>query len=237
MTSSEQTKRVTRTLFTTTPANGPDYELGTTFYPPIDVSCQEPFSVNGVGVPAYDASKYVVTLAVICMSGDIVVHAHHVDFRDYEDFAAASASAPREAQASGVSEDLLSLNFGTSETAGGSATAGCSSDGDAPAFLMWSFDSNGTLNSWTSSDPMKTLGGADDARPSKNPKVALAVNMGVRSPLQALESSRRSPVVVGGSRNGKVLFWHSLDLELLAVYDIGTSFAVHALSLSPSDES
>ena len=30
--------------------------------------------------------------------------------------------------------------------------------------------------------------------------------------------------------------WHSLDLELLAVYDIGTSFAVHALSLSPSDE-
>ena len=77
------------------PPNGPDYEPGDDApLRSIDVSCQEPFSVNGVGVPAYDASKYVVTLAVICMSGDIVVHAHHVDFRDYEDFGAASASAP-----------------------------------------------------------------------------------------------------------------------------------------------
>jgi hypothetical protein len=244
------------------PPNGPDYEPGQDApLRSIDVARYAPFVVDNqggdsdkmaggggeaVGSDAFehagivlspkDAKKYVVTLVAICMSGDIVVHAHHVNFEEYEDSAMAAEAGVGE-----VSNDLLGLSLGSSATAGAEAGTNAA-DGNMPAFVMWSFDVNGTLHSWTCSDPMGSSGigaskgpvgsGSGDPGSTSN----LSISMGVRSPLQALESSRRSPIVVGGSRNGKVLFWHSLDLDLLAVYDIGASFAVHSLSLSPSDE-
>jgi len=245
------------------PPNGPDYEPGNDApLRSIDVACHPPFTTDGrmgdakqigtgggeVGsgsdtiknaslvLSPKDAKKYVVTLVAICASGDIVVHSHHLKFEEHEEYSTATESG-----ASKLSSDLLGLSLGSTATVGEEAGTNAK-DCNMPAFLMWSFDVNGALHSWTCSDLMESgdRGGSNGhtnfGPGSLGSASKVGISMGVRSPLQALESSRRSPIVIGGSRNGKVLFWHSLDLDLLAVYDIGASFAVHSLSLSPSDE-
>ena len=168
-----------------------------------------PSSSSSSSSSVLDYRKYVVTLCAICSSGEVVVHLHHVKYMQQE------REQARHTDTS-INSDLLQLNLGAPAAATTAATA---ADTAAPIFILMSFNVNGILNSFWQGPT------ANDVNPS----------LLCDAPLLAMEASRRSPIIIGGTSNGLVLFWHARDLVLLSFYSTG-GFAVHSLSLCPSEE-
>jgi hypothetical protein len=222
------------------PPSGTGFQPSTEYpHTVIDLSVHPPFvrrggvqeggvegDVEGEVEGEVEGKHYVVTLCAICSSGEIVLHLHHVKHRQEEQHRQIMAT---------MNNDLLGIDFGdggkadtatdttathdTTTTGTTTGTATGTATTTTPAFVLMSFNVNGVLNNHWSTPT------AQDFNP----------HLLCDSPLLSMDASRRSPIVVGGTANGQVLFWHARDLTLLACYTTG-GFAVHSLSLCPTEE-
>ena len=178
----------------------------------IDLSMYYPFQpkpkMDDCEATLLPIEKYVATLCVVCSTGEIVVHLHHVRHL---------RTKRGEELTSTMDQDLLGIDLGEVGTAPLTETELL--DEASPMLIMMSFNVNGALNSqWSGATSL-------DVNPT----------MTVDAPLLSLEASRRSPVIIGGASNGQILLWHARDLVLLSCYSTG-GFAAHSLSLCPSEE-
>ena len=155
-----------------------------------------------------DIKRYVATLCVVCSTGEVIVHLHHV--RHLRNQTNANLSKT-------MNNDLLDIQFGEKGVAPPSNDEML--DAKSPMLILMSFNINGTLHASWSGPTLR------DVNPT----------MSVDAPLLSMEASRRSPLVIGGCSNGQIFIWHARDLVLLSCYTTG-GFACHSLSLCPSEE-